>query len=156
FAQGTATVLDGVYTMQQAVRGQDDYRDYCVTCHEGNDQDGPELKGPAFVDRWRGDRLNALFTQISTNMPGNRPGGLSERTYVDIWAFLLVVIGVPAGSRELTTALTRSVRFVGKVGANPLPTMPAVRVVGCLMSGPNNSWTVTSASEPVRSRDLKD
>ena len=71
-AQGTATILDGVYTTQQAARGQDAYRDYCVSCHEGIDQEGPDLKGSAFVDRWREDELNVLFSKISTSMPGNR------------------------------------------------------------------------------------
>lgn len=49
-----------------------------------------------------------------------------------------------------------SVEFVGKDGPKPLPSMTAVRVVGCLTSGPNDTWILTNASEPVRSRSLNE
>jgi hypothetical protein len=155
-AQGTGSVLDGVYTTEQAARGQDAYREDCRSCHEGIDQEGPDLKGSEFVDRWRGDKLNVLFTHIRTNMPGNRPGSLSESTYIDVLAFLLSANGLPAGSKELTADVIRSVEFVGKDGAKPLPSMTAVRVVGCLTAGPNDTWILTNASEPVRSRSLNE
>jgi mono/diheme cytochrome c family protein len=155
-AQGTGTVLDGVYTTEQATRGEGAYRDSCRACHEGADQDGPDLKGSAFVDRWREDRLNALFTHIRTNMPGNRPGSLSESTYIDILAFLLSANGLPAGGKELTADVIKSVELVGKDGAKPLPSMTAVRVVGCLSSGPKDIWTLTNAGEPVRSRSVNE
>src|SRR5262245_20181602 len=122
-AQGRGTTLDGVYTTEQAARGQDAYRESCMSCHEGTDQEGPDLRGADFVDRWRGDRLNVLFTLIRTNMPGNRPGSLSESTYIDILAFLLSANGLPAGSKELTADAIRSVEFVGKDGPKPLPSM---------------------------------
>jgi mono/diheme cytochrome c family protein len=154
FAQGTRTVLDGVYTTEQAARGQQAYGDFCVACHEGVDQDGPDLTGSAFVDRWRGDKLDVLFTQIRTKMPGNRPGGLSENIYVDVLAFLLERTGFPAGSKELTAEVIRSVQLVGKDGPQPLPNLTVVRVVGCLTSGPNDVWILTNASEPVRSRSI--
>jgi hypothetical protein len=153
-AQGSGTTLGGVYTTGQAARGQDAYREYCMRCHEGNDQDGPDLKGAGFVDRWRGDTLNVLFTQIKTNMPGNRPGGLDERTYIDVLAFLLSANGLPAGSKELTAEVIRSVQLVGKDGPEPLPSMTPVRLVGCLASGPGGTWTLTNASEPVRSGSI--
>ena len=155
-AQGSGTTIDGVFTTEQAARGQDAYRDHCRSCHEGTDQDGPDLKGADFVDRWRGDRLNVLFTQIRTNMPGNRPGSLNEGTYIDILAFLLSENGLPAGSKELTADVIRSVEFVGKDGPKPLPSMTVVRVVGCLTSGPNDTWILTNASEPVRSRSINE
>jgi mono/diheme cytochrome c family protein len=153
-AQGT--VLDGVYTTEQAARGQDAYRDSCRACHEGLDQEGPDLKGSAFVDRWRGDELSVLFAQIRNNMPGNRPGSLSESTYIDVLAFLLSANGLPAGSKELTTDVIKSVQLVGKDGPKPLPSLTAVRVVGCLTSGPGNTPMLTKASEPVRSRSLNE
>jgi len=155
-AQGTGTVLDGVYTAEQAARGQDAYRDDCRACHEGTDQEGPDLRGPEFVDRWRGDKLSVLFTQIRTNMPGNRPGSLSDSTYIDVLAFLLSANGLPAGPKELTADVIRSVQLVGKDGPKPLPSMTPVRVVGCLTSGPNDTWILISASEPVRSRSLNE
>ncbi len=155
-AQGSGTTLDGVYTSEQAARGQDAYRESCRGCHEGNDQDGPDLKGPGFIDRWRGDQLNALFTQIRINMPGNRPGSLSEDTYVDILAFLLSANGLPPGSKEMTPDSIKRVQLVGKDGPQPLPSMTAVALVGCLTSGPAGAWMLTNVSELVRSRNIND
>jgi hypothetical protein len=155
-AQEAGTVLDGVYTTEQAARGKQAYEAYCMACHEGIDQDGPALTGSAFIDRWRGDKLDVLFTQIRTNMPGNRPGGLSEETYVDILASLLAESGFPGGSRELTPAVIRSVQLVGKDGPAQLPNLTVVRVVGCLTSGPNTTWILANATEPVRSRSINE
>ena len=53
--------------------------------------DGPELMRRAFLDRWREDKLESLFTFIKTTMPGNNPGSLDERAYTDIIAFILEV-----------------------------------------------------------------
>src|SRR5262245_17922650 len=86
-AQAPATVLDGVYTIAQAARGEAIYSTSCIGCHEGQDADGPELTGKAFLDRWREDTLEPLFTFIRTTMPGNRPGSLDRRAYADVIAF---------------------------------------------------------------------
>jgi hypothetical protein len=155
-AQGTPTVLDGVYTAEQAVRGQGAYQTYCMGCHEGTEQDGPDLKGAGFVDRWREDKLNVLFTQIKTNMPGNRPGSLEESTYIDILAFLLSANGLPTGNKELTGDVMKSVQLVGNDGPKPLPSLTAVRVVGCLTLGVSDAWILTNASEPGRSRTINE
>jgi mono/diheme cytochrome c family protein len=148
------TVLEGVYTPAQATRGEAAYRTHCVSCHEGNEPDGPLLTGTDFVDRWREDRLSSLLTHIRTEMPGNQPGSLSENLYVDIVAFLLEANGLPGGSSELSPAVAASVLFVGKDGPKPLPNNSAVLVVGCLAAGPNNSWLLNNTSDPVRTRKV--
>jgi mono/diheme cytochrome c family protein len=79
FAQGSTSVLDGVYTRAQAERGEAVYSASCIGCHEGQDADGPELTGRVFLDRWREDTLEPLFTFIKTTMPGNAPGSLDDR-----------------------------------------------------------------------------
>src|SRR5215510_14719434 len=78
-AQAPTTVLDGVYTHAQAARGEAVYSSSCIGCHEGQDADGPELTGKAFLDRWREDKIEPLFTFVRTTMPGNAPGSLDER-----------------------------------------------------------------------------
>ena len=45
---------------------------------------------------------------------------------------------------------------MGKDGPKPLPSLTAVRVVGCLTSGPSDTWILTNGSEPVRSRSLNE
>lgn len=153
-AQRGPTVLDGVYTHEQAERGEAAYSSSCIGCHEGQDADGPELMGKAFLDRWREDKLEPLYTFIKATMPGNAPGSLDERAYVDIIAFILEENGLPAGKGELTPALMRDVQLVGLDGPRPLSNLTIVRAVGCLTSAANNTWTLAKASSPrpVRAR----
>jgi mono/diheme cytochrome c family protein len=153
-AQAPTTVLDGVYTDAQATRGQGAYSTYCIGCHEGLDADGPQLTGTAFLDRWREDKLETLFTFIRTSMPGNLPGGLDEGTYVDILAYVLRSNGLPAGGKELSPGLVGSIQLVGAEGPRPLPNLTIVRAVGCLGAEPNSMWALVKAGSPapVRSR----
>ncbi|MEO8257489.1 MAG: cytochrome c [Acidobacteriota bacterium] len=153
-AQGSITVLDGVYTQAQAGRGQAAYQSSCAGCHEGQDADGPELAGKAFLDRWREDRLESLFTFIRTTMPGNTPGSLDERVYADILAYLLEANGLPAGERELSPALAGAIQLVGLEGPRPLTNLTIVRAVGCLSPAANNAWALVKARgpAPVRAR----
>jgi len=153
-AQGPTTVLDGVFTPAQAERGEAVYSSYCIGCHEGLDADGPELMGKAFLDRWRDDKLEALFTFIKTTMPGNTPGSLDERVYADIIAFILEANGLPAGKRELRPDMVGSIQLVGAEGPRPLPNLTIIRAVGCLSPEANNAWALIKAGSPrpVRAR----
>jgi mono/diheme cytochrome c family protein len=158
-AQASRTVLDGVYTDAQAMRGENEYGANCARCH-GADLDGggaaPTLHTLDFVDRWREDHLATLFQFISTNMPQppGRPGGLKEQQYLDIVAFLLQVNGLPSGSKELTTADLET-QLVGVDGPKPLPPSALVRVVGCL-AHPADAWTLTRSAAPARVRSNGD
>jgi mono/diheme cytochrome c family protein len=153
-AQGSATVLDGVYTPAQAARGEAAYSSACSGCHESQDADGPQLTGAAFLDRWREDMLEPLFTFIKTRMPGNLPGSLDERSYADILAYLLQANRLPAGDRELTADKVGGIRLVGTEGPRPLPNLTIVRAVGCLGPDANNAWVLSKAGSPapVRAR----
>lgn len=154
FAQGSASVLDGVYTHAQAERGEALYSASCIGCHEGQDADGPELTGKAFLDRWREDELEPLFTFIRTTMPGNAPGSLDDRAYADIIAFILEANGLPAGEKELSPDLVGSIQLVGPDGPRPLSNLTIVRAVGCLRPEANNAWALVKAAtpRPVRAR----
>jgi mono/diheme cytochrome c family protein len=153
-AQGSTTVLDGVYTHAQAARGEAVYSISCIGCHEGLDADGPELMGKAFLDRWREDKLESLFTFIKTTMPGNTPGSLDERAYADVMAYILEVNGLPAGKSELRPDMVGSIQLVGAEGPRPLSNLTIVRAVGCLSPEANNAWALIKASSPrpIRAR----
>jgi len=155
-AQGSGTVLDGVYTDEQAARGEAGYRTHCTGCHEGADADGPPLVGQPFLDRWREDSLDSLFTFVRNNMPGNRPGGLEQSIYLDIVAFLLKANEIPAGKTELTVDVVGRTELVGKDGPKPLANLTVVRAVGCLAPGSGGGWVLTKASElmAVRARNV--
>lgn len=152
-AQGPS-VLDGVYTAAQAARGEAAYSTSCGGCHEGQDADGPQLTGKVFLDRWREDTLEPLFTFIKTRMPGNLPGSLDERAYTDILAYILQTNSLPAGKRELTSDAVGGIRLVGPDGPRPLPNLTIIRAVGCLSSEANDTWTLRNAGSPapVRAR----
>jgi len=153
-AQVPTTVLDGVYTAAQAARGEAAYSTYCVGCHEGLDADGPQLMGTVFLDRWREDKLESLFTFIKTRMPGNLPGSLDLRAYADITAYILQTNGLPAGERELSAEMVGSIQLTGADGPQPLANLTIVRAVGCLSPEDKKTWALIKAGSPaaVRSR----
>lgn len=154
FAQGPTTVLDGVYTAAQADRGNVAYQRFCIGCHEGQDADGPELAGKVFMDRWREDKLDPLFSFIKTSMPGNVPGSLDDATVADLMAYILHENAFPAGEKELTAAMMGTVQLIGPDGPQPLANLTIVRAVGCLTSEAGSAWTVAKVARiaPVRDR----
>ena len=153
-AQAPASVLDGVYTKEQAERGHAAYENYCHQCHEGLENDGPDLTNKAFLDRWREDTLAPLFTFIKTSMPGTAPGSLDDRVYADLIAFMLEAQELPAGKTELTPEMVGRIQLVGPGGPQPLANLTIVRAGGCLNAAANDAWTLDRASSPrpVRSR----
>ena len=146
------TVLDGVYTSQQAQRGRLGYAAQCASCHRADlgGFSGPPLKGDLFMDRWREFNLDVLFSLIKNTMPATNPGGLSETAYLDMLAYLLEANEIPAGIKELTVNVTGTTLLVGKDGPKPLPTSAQVAVVGCLTLDTGNGWFLTHAAEPAR------
>jgi len=147
------SVLDGVYTLEQAARGEAVYTSRCIGCHEGQNGDGPQLMGKVFLDRWREDTLEPLFTFVKTSMPGDLPGGLDERAYVDVTAYILQANSFPAGKKELRPDLIGSIQLIGLDGPRPLSNLTIVRAVGCLAPEANNTWALDSASSPRPVRD---
>lgn len=100
----TRTVWDGVFTAEQAKRGESRYQEQCSVCH-GTELQGdgmaPALQGPAFTANWEGLTVGDLFERIRISMPPPAPGTLSRQTIADVLAFLLNYYHMPAGSGEL-------------------------------------------------------
>src|SRR5690349_7024976 len=105
-AQGAKTQWDGVYTADQAKRGEPLYSQYCASCH-GPDLTGgemaPGLTGGEFQSNWNDLSLGELFERMRISMPQNAPGSLSRQQNSDILAFVLYKGNFPAGSSELPT-----------------------------------------------------
>ena len=98
------SVWDGVYTDDQAKRGQTIAGEECGRCHSANllgGENAPELAGESFRERWNGQTLGDLFEKIRTTMPTDSPGRLSRQDYSDVLAYILSVNKYPAGSKEL-------------------------------------------------------
>lgn len=146
-----ATVLDGVYTEQQAHAGEEQYEAICAACHEGDEPEATPPKGSEFIERWREAPLSFLYNFIHTSMPGDKPGTLTDENYIHLIAYLLHANGYPAGSSELTPAKTREVLLVGPDGPKPLPANALVLAVGCLAAN-GDDWTLTSGTNPLRVR----
>ena len=109
-AQTTASIWDGVFTVEQAQRGQTAYTGPCDRCH-GYKLDGasddpdmlptPPAAGRKFLRAWDGRSLAALFEYTQSTMPANNPGFLTTQELVDVIAYMLLVSGVPAADAEL-------------------------------------------------------
>ena len=103
-AQGAKSVKDGVYTADQAKRGEPLYKENCAACH-GEDLAGsgpmPALAGNDFIANWK--NVGDLFEKINTSMPASAPGSLSAQQSTDIVAFMLGKSNFPAGQTELAT-----------------------------------------------------
>jgi mono/diheme cytochrome c family protein len=98
------TVWDGVYTEEQARRGERVYAQECASCHHDDlrgEGAAPALVGPSFSFRWSDVSLDDLLTTTRTTMPQGAPGSLSTEVYLDIIGYLLKSNGVPAGKSEL-------------------------------------------------------
>ncbi len=151
FAQ---TVWDGVYTADQAKRGQTAYLQYCVTCHKP-DLLGIEaaMKGEPFIERRREDNLETLFLDMKATMPRGNPGGLPDQTYTDIISYLLESNEMPDGKTELKPERLEDIQLVGKGGPRPVPNFVPVLSVGCLVQMGNSNWYLEAATEPIRTRD---
>lgn len=99
------SIRTGIYTAEQALRGQQQYDVFCTSCHgpemEGAGVDVPPLAESRFVQKWSRRSLRDLFDLIKTTMPENAPGSLSDRAYADLVAYILQANGFPAGTQSL-------------------------------------------------------
>jgi S-disulfanyl-L-cysteine oxidoreductase SoxD len=115
-ARTERTTLAGVYSEQQAARGQDVYAGMCKSCHAAVTH-----TGVAFEKSWNGHSLSELFGFITTRMPKNEPGSLAPEEYVDVLAYLLKLNQMPAGAAELPpdTTVLGGIRIETRAAAKP-------------------------------------
>lgn len=94
---------DGLYTDEQAKRGEMLYVENCSACHGMGlgGGFGPVLAGTNFVAKWRDRPLAELFESMRLTMPPTFPGGFSRQQNADILAFMLQKSKFPAGDTEL-------------------------------------------------------
>lgn len=110
------SVWDGVYTEEQAKRGEPLYHKECAPCHGdalAGGESAPPLTGGAFLSNWNGLTLGDLFERIRKTMPQNAPGKLTRQQNADILAFALSANKFPAGKTELSrqSEFLKEIRF---------------------------------------------
>jgi ankyrin repeat protein len=109
-AQDTAagagkTIWDGVFTDEQAGRGQKIYAVSCAPCHKTDllgDSGTPALAGADFFSRFNGSSVDDLVKTIRASMPQDAPDSLGTPAYVDLVGYLLKANGGSAGATELS------------------------------------------------------
>jgi ankyrin repeat protein len=104
-AASDKTIWDGVFTDDQAGRGQKVYAVSCAPCHKTDllgDSGTPALAGMDFFSRFNGSSVDDLVKTIRASMPQDAPDSLGTPAYVDLVGYMLKVNGGPAGAAELS------------------------------------------------------
>jgi S-disulfanyl-L-cysteine oxidoreductase SoxD len=122
-ANQSRTIASGVYSSEQAARGQQIYQAQCAECH-GKAMDGtigPPLVGDAWLSNWSAKPLAAFVDKIQKTMPFEKPGTLSRQQSVDLAASILQAAKFPAGQSELSDAASAQIVFPAAASASPAP-----------------------------------
>jgi mono/diheme cytochrome c family protein len=103
-AAAAKTTNDGIFTADQAKRGQGVYSQNCSNCHmddlSGSGQ-APPLAGDVFMANWDGRSVGDLLDTTRNTMPMNQPDSLGAQQYVDLVTYMLQANGFPTGKDEL-------------------------------------------------------
>lgn len=97
-AQSERSVWDGVYTEEQAARGQSTFGAICAACH-----DVADFSSPSFLQGWEASTVLDLFQLVQKTMPMDNPGSLRPQDYVDVLSYFFRANQIPAGKDELDT-----------------------------------------------------
>ncbi|HTG88557.1 MAG TPA: cytochrome c [Vicinamibacterales bacterium] len=102
------SVWAGVYTEEQAKRGEAVAAKMCTSCH-GPDltggEAGPALVGLEFIGNWTNLTMADFFDRVHSTMPADSPGTLTEKQTSDVAAYVLKLNKYPAGATELSSDL---------------------------------------------------
>jgi mono/diheme cytochrome c family protein len=101
-AQAERSVWDGVYSDDQAVRGQNTFGASCARCH-----DVADFSSPSFLQGWEASTVLDLFQVLQKTMPMDNPGSLRPQDYADIIGYIFRANAFPAGKDDLDTDVER-------------------------------------------------
>src|SRR5678815_4191470 len=160
-AGAPAEIWKGVYTAQQAETGEATYTTTCARCHNPDLSGGqvgantaPPLGGEKFLARWETNNVDRLFHTIRDTMPRGTPGIITDDAALGLVAYILKYNGFPAGAAPLTPSSEKLNALVflpkdGLVAKREAANFTQVESSGCLAEGPNQSWTLIKATDPV-------
>ena len=101
-----ATIWDGIYTEEQAKRGEQGYAKSCAKCHAEDllgSTNAPALIGQPFFARFDRQTADDVLDVIRRTMPQEAPDTLGMPVYADIVSYLFRSNGAPGGKTELPT-----------------------------------------------------
>ena len=118
-AQAPRTVWDGVYTEEQAKRGEVLFDKECAQCHGPSGAGGsmaPALTGQAFSANYDGNTVGDLFDRNRTTMPPGKEGQIEAPDNAAITAFMLQANAFPAGETELPSQsmMLKSIKYLAE------------------------------------------
>jgi mono/diheme cytochrome c family protein len=104
YGQSAPAAGDGIYSADQAHRGEEMYKKQCTACH-GEALDGagpyPPLAGDDFLTKYAGQPAVGLYDMIQKLMPATAPGTLTRPQAADLLAYILSFNKFPAGKTDL-------------------------------------------------------
>jgi|TARA_B110000908_G_scaffold168729_1_gene224285 mono/diheme cytochrome c family protein len=106
--QENTAIWEGVYTAEQAARGEAVYTATCIACHGqdlGGNSNSPGLVGMGFMFLWEGRTLGVFYEKIQAEMPTDRPGQLPAKDYLNVVAYILHKNAFPEGDEELPSSV---------------------------------------------------
>jgi mono/diheme cytochrome c family protein len=128
-AQQSRSVNQGVYTDDQAKRGELLYKERCASCHGDKlgGSLGPPLTGDDFIGNWNKEPLAELFSKIKNTMPQDAPGKMTGRQTADILTYILQIGRFSAGRAELPSeeAALKQITWPAGTAAQARPTATA-------------------------------
>ncbi len=116
-ADSTVTTTQGVFSEEQAARGEEIFWTICSECHFEEDFGGP------FIQSWASVTVKDLLDEIIATMPEDNPGGMPLQEYIDVITYLFKINGMPAGEDELTEEELDAVKidYDPDAGGDPPP-----------------------------------
>jgi S-disulfanyl-L-cysteine oxidoreductase SoxD len=104
-AQGSS-VWSGVYTEEQAKRGEATATKMCTSCHGpelSGGEAGPTLVGLEFLGNWNNLTVADFYDRVQSTMPADAPGTLTAQQVSDVASYVFKLNKMPAGKTELPT-----------------------------------------------------
>jgi mono/diheme cytochrome c family protein len=108
-AQESKSTSTGVFTEEQAKRGEAAYNANCASCHGAElrsaDREIPHLTDKPFQFAWVGKTIAEKFELMRDTMPPKEtrsPGdNIADQVYLDLVAYILRFNKIPAGKQPL-------------------------------------------------------
>ena len=115
----TVSVWSGVYTADQAKRGEVVANKLCTSCHGpelSGGEAGPPLVGLEFTANWNNLTVADFYDRIHATMPADSPGTMTPQQTSDVIAYIFKLNKYPAGKTELSTdvAALKAVKIAGE------------------------------------------
>ena len=120
-AQAGSSVNAGVYTDEQAKRGEVVSNKLCTSCHGpelSGGEAGPTLVGIEFLGNWNNLTVADFYDRVHATMPADAPGTMTPQQTTDVTAYVFKLNKFPAGATELPTDLA-SLKGIKIEGAPP-------------------------------------